>query len=145
MEEFFQHAGYVVFFWMIGRVGTAELAAGNVLTRFALVLLLLSMSLGNASATLVSKTLGEGNPAGAAQWGWDTGKLGVIGITLLGLPVVVFPKLFLSIFLSDPYTMSIAILPMRLVAATAGIMSLLFIFAYTLISVGDLNPVMLVS
>ena len=145
MQEIFLEAGYVVFFWLVGRVGTVELAAGNVVVRITMVLLLFSMSLGNASATLVSRTLGEGDPAGAAEWGWDSGKMGVIGITILGLPLVLFPRAFLSIFLTDPHTMSIAVLPMQLVGATAGIVSLLYIFAYTLFSVGDGKRVMLVS
>jgi putative MATE family efflux protein len=145
MQEFFFSAGYVVFFWMIGMVGTAELAATNVLVRVAMVLTLLAMSLGMASATLVSKTVGEGDLAGAAQWGWDTGKVGVIGITLLGLPLFFFPGPFLSIFLSDPHALSIAILPMRLLAATTGIGSLIYIFAYTLYSVGDGKRVIMVS
>src|SRR5581483_12083527 len=114
------------------KVGTVELAAANVLIRFMIVFTLLAISLGMASATLVSKTVGQGDLASAAQWGWDTGKLGVIGITLLGLPVFLFPKLFLSIFLSDPHAISIVIIPLRLVAATTGTWSLIYIFAYTL-------------
>jgi MATE family multidrug resistance protein len=145
LQTLFYSAGYVVFFWLIGQVGTTELAAASVLVRIAEVLLLLALSLGSASATLVSKTVGEGDFAGAAQWGWDSGKLGVIGITLLGLPLVLFPRLFLSIFLSDPHTMSIALIPLRLVGATAGMGSLIWIFAYTLYSVGDGNRVVLVS
>jgi Na+-driven multidrug efflux pump len=145
MQEFFMAAGYIAFFWMIGQVGTGDLAAANVVVRITMVLLLLSMSLGDASATLVSKTLGEGDHEGAAQWGWDAGKLGVIGITLLGLPLTLFPTSFLSIFLSDPNTISIAVVPLRIVGVTAGIASLVNIFAYTLYSVGDGNRVMLIS
>jgi MATE family multidrug resistance protein len=145
MQEFFFSAGYIVFFWIVGQVGTAELAAANVLVRITMVLVLLAMSLATASATLVSKTVGEGDLAGAAQWGWDTGKLGVIGVTLLGLPLFLFPELFLSIFLSDPHTVSIAVIPLRLVAATTGTGSLIYIFAYTLYSLGDGKRVIMVS
>ncbi len=145
LQSFFYSAGYLVFLWLVGQVGTMELAAANVVVRVSLVLLLLAISLGNASATLVSKTIGEGNLAGASAWGWDSGKLGIIGITLLGLPLFVFPRLFLSIFLADPQTISIAVIPLRLVAATAGMGSLIYIFAYTLLSVGDGNRVMMIS
>ena len=145
MQEFFFSAGYITFFWMVGMVGTAELAAANVLVRVTMVLVLLAMSMGVASATLVSKSVGEGDVEGAAQWGWDSGKLGVIGITLLGLPLLLFPEAFLSTFLSDPHTIAIATVPLQLVAATTGIGSLIYIFAYTLYSVGDGNRVMLVS
>jgi multidrug resistance protein, MATE family len=145
LQEFFFSAGYIAFFGIVGQVGTAELAAANVLVRITMVLVLLAMSLATASATLVSKTVGEGDLAGAAQWGWDTGKLGVIGITLLGVPLFLFPELFLSIFLSDPHTISIAVIPLRLVAATTGGGSLIYIFAYTLYSLGDGKRVTMVS
>lgn len=145
LQQFFFSAGYVVYLFLVGQVGTSELAAANVLVRISLVLLILATALGMASATLVTRTLGEGDHAGAAQWGWDAGKLGVIGITLLALPILAFPKLFLSIFLTDPHTIAIAILPMRLVAATAGMGSLIYVFAYTLYSVGDGGRVTAIS
>lgn len=145
MQEFFFSAGYIVFFWMVGKVGTAELAAANVLVRITMVLVLLAMSLGSASATLVSKSVGEGDLSGAARWGWDAGKLGVIVITLLGLPIFLFPERCLSIFLSNPHTISMAIIPLRMVAVTTGTGSLIYILAYTLYSVGDGNRVIAVS
>jgi multidrug resistance protein, MATE family len=145
MQEFFFSAGYVAFFWMVGQVGTAELAAANVLVRVTLVLILLAMALGMASATLVSKTVGQGDLTAATEWGWDAGKLGVILITLLGVPLFVFPERFLSFFLSDPHTVGIAVTPLRLVAATTGLGSLIYIFAYILYSLGDGNRVTLVS
>lgn len=145
LQGFFFSASHLVYLWLVGQVGTAELAAANVLIRTSLVLMIVATSLGVAAATLVSKTAGEGDFTDAAQWGWDSGKLGVIGITLLGLPLVLFPRLFLSIFISDAHTMSIALIPMQLVGATAGIASVIWIFAYTLYALGDGNRVALVS
>ena len=145
LQEFFFSAGFVVFFWLVGQMGTTELAATNVLTRFSTVLVLMAMSLGMASATLVSKALGEGDLAGAARWGWDSAKLGVSAITLLGLPLFLFPRTFLSVFLTDPHTISIAVLPLQITAVGTGAASLIYIFAYTLYSMGDGKRVMLVS
>jgi MATE family multidrug resistance protein len=145
MQEFFYSAGYIAFFWIVGQIGTAELAATSVLVRITLVLVLLAMSVGSASATLVSKSLGEGDHEGAHQWGWDAGKLGVIAITLIGVPLFLFPAQTLSIFLTNPKTIELAIIPLRMVAATTGLGSLIWIFAYTLYTVGDGKRVTLVS
>jgi MATE family multidrug resistance protein len=145
MQEFFFSAGYITFFWMVGQVGTAELAAANVLIRVTMVMALLAMALGVASATLVSRTVGEGDVEGASRWGWDTAKLGVISISALGLPLLLFPERFLSLFLTDPHTLAITILPLQMVAVTSGIGSMIYIFGYTLYSVGDGNRVVLVS
>jgi MATE family multidrug resistance protein len=145
MQDFLRSAGFIVFYWMIGKVGTAELAATNVQVRVSLVLAILSMSLGSAAATLVSRTIGEGDPGGAAEWGWDTAKLGFIVITLLALPLVIFPRFFLSILLADPHTIEIGLRPWQLVMAMTGLASLIYVFAYTLISVGDGGRVALIS
>ena len=145
VQEFLYSAGYIVFLWMVGIVGTAELAAASALVRITMLLVFLAMSLGSASATLVSRELGRGNPEEAYRWGWDSGKLGIILITALGLPLLAFPEWFLSIFLTDPGTVAIAIIPLQLIAVTTGIGSLIYIFAYTLVSVGDGNRVMLIS
>jgi MATE family multidrug resistance protein len=145
MQQFFFSAGYLLFFAMIAELGTAELAAGNMLVRITMVLVLLAMSLGVASATLVSKAVGEGDPEGAAAWGWDCAKLGVMWITALGLPMLVWPEAFLALFLQDVHTTTIATWPLRMVAATTGLGSLIYIFAYTLYSVGDGNRVVLIS
>lgn len=144
-QGFFFSAGFIVFLWIVGQVGTAELAAANVLVRVTMVLTILAMALGMTSATLVSKAVGEGDFAGASRWGWDTGKVGIIGISLLGLPLLLFPELFLSIFLADPDTVALAVVPLQMVAATTGIGSLIYIFSYTLFSLGDGNRVILVS
>ncbi|MEO8382486.1 MAG: MATE family efflux transporter [Acidobacteriota bacterium] len=145
MQEFFFSAGYIVFFGMVGRIGTTELAVISIQVRVSIMLLIVAASLGMASATLVSRTLGEGDPAGAAQWGWDAGKLGVITNFILGLPLVFFPRAVLSIFLHDPHAIDIAIVPFQLLGGTAAFGSLIWIFAYTLYSVGDGNRVMVAS
>ncbi|MFZ5638600.1 MAG: MATE family efflux transporter [Pseudomonadota bacterium] len=145
MQEFFFSAGYIVFFWMVGLVGTIELAAASVLVRITMILILIAISLGHASATLVSKSIGEGDPAGAERWGWDVAKVGVAGITLLGLPLLIWPEWFLSAFGSDPAAISTAVLPLQMVALTTGLGSLIYILAYPMVSVGDGKRVMLVS
>jgi len=145
MQEFFFSAGYIVFYFLVGRVGTAELAVINVQVRISQLLLIVAASLGMTSATLVSKTVGEGDVEGAAQWGWDAGKLGVITNFLLGLPLIFFPRACLSVFLHDPHAISIAIVPFQLLGGTAAFGSLIWIFAYTLYSLGDGNRVMVVS
>lgn len=145
MGDFISSVGFVVFFWMVGQVGTPELAAASILVRVLVILNLLPMALGVASATLVGQSIGAGYPTQALQWGWDTGKLGIVGLSLLGLPLVLFPRVCLSLFLTDPHTISIATVPLQLAGSIAGIGSLIYIFGYTLYSSGDGNRVVIVS
>jgi len=137
--------GYVVFYWIVGTMGTLELAAANVLIRVALVMSLFPLALGIASATLVSGALGKGDISAANEWGWDSGKVGIVWITILGLPLFLFPEWFLSLFLTDPNAVSIATVPLQITGALTGVTSLIFIFAYTLVSLGDGKRVLIVS
>jgi MATE family multidrug resistance protein len=144
VTRFFMGAGYVIFLRFVGQVGTAELAATNVLVRVTLMLEIFATSLGMAAATLVSKTVGEGDLSRATQWGWSAAKMGITGITLMGLPIIFFPKVFLAFFLSDSYAISISVNPIRIEAAVTGIVSLMYIFGYALNSLGDGKRIMMI-
>lgn len=144
-EQAFFSLGFMAYYWIVGRVGTAVLAATNVLVRVSMLFLPFAQALGIAASTLVPKALGEGNPADATQWGWDIGKIAVTWITLLGLPLVVFPHACLSIFLHDPRTIQMATIPAQLTGAFTGIVSLIYVFATTLVSLGDGKRVLIVS
>lgn len=137
--------GYIVFYWMVGLIGTVELATMNVLIRVALVLAVFPIALGIASSTLVSKAIGRGDIPDAVQWGWDIAKIGIIWSTLLGLPLFLFPNWFLSLFITDPEAISMAVIPLQMTGVSTGITSLIFIFAYTLVSIGDSARVLMVS
>jgi len=145
VQEFFFSSGYIVFFWMVGKIGTTELAVVNVQVRITIMMLIIAAALGQASATLVSRTAGEGDLDAAAQWGWDAGKLGVITGVIMGLPFIFFPRAVLGIFLHDPKAIELGVVPFQLLGGTAGFGTLIWIFAYTLYSVGDGNRVMLIS
>jgi putative MATE family efflux protein len=144
-EAGFFALGFVVFYWIVGRMGTAELAVTNVLTRISILMDLFAQALGMTAVTLVSRSMGEGDPDAAERWGWDVAKIGVFWITLLSVPLMVAPEACLAVFLSDPATLALGIFPARLTGAFLGVASLIYIFATTLISLGDGKRVMLVS
>jgi multidrug resistance protein, MATE family len=143
LMEFFLAAGILAYYWIVGRIGTAELAAVNVQLRVGMIFSFLAGAVGSASATLVSRSVGAGDLSGASEWGWDSVKLAFGVFTLMTVPLVLFPRYFLSIFLSDPRTLEIAVVPWQLSTGLNGVLSLITIFAATLISVGDGNRVVL--
>jgi len=145
LQQVFFSLGSVVLFWMYGQIGTSELAAAAVLVRTTMVMFLFAMALGKVSATLVSEALGRGDSVAATRFGEDAGKIGVIWITALGLPLLFFPTQFLGLFLSDAETIALATLPLQITAVSTGVVSLSFIFTTTLFSVGYGKKVMLIS
>ncbi len=145
LQQLFFSAGFVAIFWIIGKIGTAELAAANVLITVTLFAILPGLGLGLACTTLVSQALGRGDPADAYCWAWDVAKVTVVVMTVLGLPMWLIPDLVSSIFIHDATTRDIARWPMRLVGLTMPIEALGFAFMHGLLGAGDAKGVMYVS
>lgn len=110
--------GMTVYFTIIGMLGTAELAAGNVLVQVMLVAILPAIGFGIASATLVGQALGRGDVDDARQWGWDVSKLAAVVLVVLGLPGLVVPEYLLLPFIESPETLALAVTPLRIVAGS---------------------------
>ena len=93
LQQLFFAAGLVAMFWIIGRIGTPELAAANVLITLLLFAILPGLALGLAAATLVGQALGKGQPDDAYQWTWDVAKVTIVLLAILGLPMWIAPDL----------------------------------------------------
>jgi len=145
LQQLFFSAGFVAIFWIIGKIGTAELAAANVLITVTLFAILPGLGLGLACTTLVSQALGRGDPGDAYCWAWDVAKVTMVVMTVLGLPMWLIPDLVSSIFIHDSTTRDIARWPMRLVGLTMPIEALGFAFMHGLLGAGDAKGVMYVS
>ena len=145
IQQLFFSAGLVAMFWIIGRIGTPELAAANVLITVLLFAILPGIALGIACTTLVGQALGRGEPEDAYQWAWDVAKVTVAFLTILGLPMWLVPDLVSSIFIHEPTTRDIARWPMRLIGLTMPIEAVGFAFMHGLLGAGDAKSVMFVS
>lgn len=145
IQQLFFAAGFVALFWIIGKVGTAELAAANVLITVTLFAILPGLGLGLACTTLVGQALGARDPEDAHRWAWDVGKVTVVLLTLLGLPLWIAPDFVSSIFIHDEATRELARWPMRIVGLTMPIEALGFTFMHGLLGAGDAKRVMVVS
>ncbi|MGR9090659.1 MAG: MATE family efflux transporter [Gammaproteobacteria bacterium] len=145
IQQFFFSAGMTTMYWIIGRIGTAELGAANVLINVTLIALLPGMALGLSSATLVGQALGRGEPDDAKQWAWDVVKVAIALLGALGLPMVLAPDLMLGIFLHNPETLDVARAPMRLIGATMVVEAVGIVLMHSLLGAGDVHRVMRLS
>jgi len=137
VQQFFFAAGLTAFFWILGRVGTSELAASNVLVQLMLIAILPGLGSGMAAASLVSQALGREDPADAMVWGWDVAKLACAAVGLLSLLGLIFPDLLLEPFLHDDATLALARLPLRVLAATMSLDTLGMVLMNALLGAGD--------
>jgi MATE family multidrug resistance protein len=144
-QSFFFATGMTVFFWIIGRIGTAELAASNVLVQLLLVAILPGVGFGLAAASLVGQALGRGDPEDAVTWGWDVSRLAMVVVGTGALVGVIAPDVLLGIFLHEEHTIELARFPLRLLGATMVMETLGSVLMNALLGAGASKKVMFVS
>ena len=143
VQQMFFAAGFIVMFWIIGKMGVAEVAAANVLINMWLITLLPGMGMGLAAATLIGQALGAGNPEDAVEWGWDVSKVALFGMLLIGLPFIVIPEIILtSMYKLAPETLDLAIWPMRLIGISTVYEAVGVVLQGALLGAGDTRRVM---
>jgi Na+-driven multidrug efflux pump len=94
--------GIVVFYTILGHVGTVAVAAGNIVMRTASLAIMPAIGVGVAVQTLVSRSLGARDARGA----WRTGLAGLAVaatvMVILGLPFVLVPDPIMAAFAAEP-------------------------------------------
>ncbi|MCZ6628294.1 MAG: MATE family efflux transporter [SAR324 cluster bacterium] len=145
MQNLFIFAGFTMLYWIIGQVGTAELAVANVLINLMLLGYLPAIGLGMSAATLVGQALGRKDAADAARWGWDVVKVATAILLLIGAPMWLAPVLLVSGFIHDAATLELAILPMRVAGATIAVEGISVVLMSGLQGAGDTRRTMVVA
>ncbi len=145
LQQFFFAAGMLTLLIIIGRIGTQELAAVNVLMTLGLVIILPAIGFGLATATLVGNALGRKDPDDAKLWGWNAAVFtGLVGLGL-GLAVMLFGRPLLEVFLTDPATVDLAFPALMISAAIIGIDAAGMVLLNALLGAGDTGRVMRIS
>ncbi len=145
IQQMFFSGGLVVLIWILGQIGTAEVAAANVLLTLGLVLLLPAMGIGIACSTLVGNALGRKDGPDAERWGWQSSALVLLVNTAIGLLIMVLAKPILGIFLQDPDTLQLAYWPLIISAAIIGLDTAGMVLVNALLGAGASTRVMIVS
>ena len=114
----FQEVGvtivYVLFFKIIGMIGTVEVAATQVVFTLAMASFLPAIGFGVACATLVGKALGEENPEKAAMSMLESVRWSVIFMGTMGIVFLLFPRPILLIFTNDVEVIEMGLVALRI-------------------------------
>jgi putative MATE family efflux protein len=137
--------GMVLFYAVVGAIGTKAAAASTAIITLLLLGILPGLGFGLAAMSLVGQALGRKDPADARAWGWDVCKVAFGVVLAIGLTGAVFTEPVLSIFLHDPETLSLAIPPMRIVASTLAADAVGIVLMQALLGAGDNKRVMVVA
>lgn len=145
LQQLLFASGMLVLFAILAQVGTAEVAAGNVLINVMLVTILPSIGFGLAAATLVGHSLGAGSPEEAYAWGWRVSRFAALFVAVLALPAILVPDLVLLPFLHDAETRQLAVWPLRIAALFAPLECVAAVLMNAHLGAGSSRTVLAVS
>ncbi len=109
--------GFLVFLRFVGEIGVAELAISNIIFKVFNISFMVGMSVGAASATLVGRSLGEGDGRLAERYGWHSVGFGALAMGFIGALFIFFPREIMGIFTDSADTIEIGVVPFRLLGA----------------------------
>jgi len=145
LQQLFFAAGLVALVWIVGRIGTAEVAAINVLMTFHITAILPAFGIALATTTLVGNALGRGDSDDAARWGWNGAMLTFLYGIVLSLVLIPLANPILGVFLTNPQTRQLAYLPMILWALMISFDTAGMVLMNALIGAGDTHRAMRIS
>ncbi|MEC7984902.1 MAG: MATE family efflux transporter [Myxococcota bacterium] len=145
VQQFFFAAGMTMLFWIIGQIGTAEVAASNVLINLLLVCILPGIGFGLACASLVGQALGRKDPDDAKEWGYDVVKIAALCVAILSSTAFIWPDFYLEWFIQDSKTLALARRPLQLIALAMPIDVAGLVLLNALLGAGASRTVMVVS
>jgi len=146
LQSMFYAAGLTALFTIVGRIGTNEVAAMNVLITVTMVAFLPGLGLGLAAATLVGQALGRKDVDDAERWAWDVVKVGIAIMLCLGLPMAIAPRQILSAFFgNEPEALALAILPLRLAGLAVWTEAVLMVLLNSIMGAGATRIALIVN
>jgi MATE family multidrug resistance protein len=145
LQQLFFSAGLVTLMWIVGQIGTAEVAAINILMTFHITAMLPAFGVALAATTLVGNALGRGNVDDAAAWGWNCAALTFVYGVIMSLLLIPLANPILAVFLTNPETRQLAYLPMVLWALMISFDTAGMVLMNALIGAGDTRRSMWIS
>lgn len=145
IQSLFFSAGLTVLFWIIGQIGSAEVAVAHALITLLLFIILPAMGIGMAAATLVGQALGQSEPEEAYYWGWRVICVATVIMCVPGLALISAPDLILGIFLHEPDLIALGRLPVIFTGFMVLNEALVMILSQALLGAGAAALVMRVT
>lgn len=145
VQQFLFALGMTIFVFIVGALGTKELAAFQVVVVIMMTLFMCAMGLGSTATTLVSGALGRKEIDNASQWGWEIASLGAVVLLMIGVVFFINAETLLRVFIADEETLNIALLPLRIMIISIWIEGFGRILSMGLVGAGAVGSVFVIS
>ncbi|GAA5540053.1 MULTISPECIES: MATE family efflux transporter [Brucella/Ochrobactrum group] len=106
---------------MMGRISPTAMAAHAVAIQIASLSFMVPLGFGQVATVRVGRAYGAGNPKAVAYAGWSAYALGVGFMMIMGLLMILIPRLFIGVFLDlhDPENLPVMELAVSFLALAA--------------------------
>ncbi len=144
-QRILSNGAWSVFFLIIARIGTLELAASNVIRSIYHLTIMIGVGLGTAAAALIGQNLGAEKPERAERLGWEAAKLSAWTMTIVGLLFLFAPAWVFRIYTQDPAVIDVGRFPLMLLAFVQGFAGIALVLSQALQGAGNTRYVMVVE
>lgn len=145
IQHTFYAGGLMVVVWIIGLVGTMELAASQIISMLLLAGILPGIGLGMGATSLVSQALGRRDPDDAERWGWEVTGIAISTMLIIGMPMILIPERLLGLFSKAPEVIAAGRVPLELTGFILGVEAVMIVCSKALLGAGDNRRVMFTS
>ena len=144
-QRILSNGAWSVFFALIARIGTVELAATNVIRSIYHLSIMIAVGLGIASAALIGQNLGAKNPEKAEQLAWESVKLTTYAMFIIGILFLAIPGFVFRIYTADASVISVGRLPLMLLGFVQVFAGVALVLSQSLQGAGNTRYVMVVE
>jgi len=142
-QRLMSNGSFFVFFSIVARIGTLELAASNIIRSVIGLSIMPAIGIGVAAMTLVGQNLGAKKPDEAEVFAWDAAKLAAYLMAAVGLLFVAFPRFIFMIYTSDPAVIALGRIPLVFLGLTQAFGGISLVLEQSLQGAGNTRYVML--
>ncbi|MCK5827739.1 MATE family efflux transporter, partial [Candidatus Bipolaricaulota bacterium] len=141
-QRILSNGAWAIFFSLIARIGTIELAATNVMRSIFHLSIMTAVGLGTASAALIGQHLGADKPEKAEQLAWESVKLATYAMIAVGLLFVIAPGFVFRIYTTDLAVIAAGRLPLMLLGPVQVFAGFALVLSLSLQGAGNTRYVM---
>jgi putative MATE family efflux protein len=140
-SSFFSSAS-LVFTRIVAGLGTIPLAVNGILLRAESLSFMPGISFAVAAGILVGQSLGEGNQEKAKIMAWESSKLAMLVMGIMGSVFFFAPRMIIGMFTTDLIVISSAAMVLRIIGPIQPVGGLMFVMRGALAGAGDTKSIM---
>ena len=144
-QRILSNGAWAIFFILVARIGTIELAATNVIRSIYHLTIMIGVGLGTAASALVGQNLGSARPDRAEQLAWEAAKIASWAMALVGILFLVAPSWVFRVYTNDASVIGAGRLPLMLLGFVQAFAGISLVLSQALQGAGNTRYVMVVE